>query len=58
MVCKFAHANLLKRHEVSNLFWLAGFKNDYLAISQNFHELAKVKILWNQYSWAFYHIAF
>ena len=45
MVRMFARAKLLKWQEMSNCFWLAGLKmiklDDYRAISQNFHELAK-----------------
>ena len=62
MVRKFARAKLLKWQEISNCFGWLTLKmtklDDYRAISQNFHELAKLIFLWNQFLWTFYHFGF
>ena len=59
MGCKFARAKLLKWQEISNHFGLLTLEmiklDDYRAILQNFHELAKLFFLWNQFLWTFFY---
>ena len=59
-MCKFARAKRLKGQEYSNHFsWQTLEIVNLMSCSlQSFDELTKLKILWNQFLWTFYHFGF